>query len=228
MYPRAIRINLTTGVQSYLTAFSASDLERLYPRYLRIELLECPPTDRGRQIKRYARPKDEKRVNKIRRFLESQSSVIPPVLPQSIVLNVRRRFQPRVLNEDIVLLPQGLRFYVIDGQHRIFGAIEAYRQSRINTFLPATILEGLTELQETALFLLINHTQKRVEPTIRLLDAIRMLQRRRTPNSDVREFLRILGFREADLDVLVAAREQVLDESHFWFRYVQLPTGEER
>ena len=174
-------------------------------------------------IKSYQRSRERTRINKIRRFLGGgdADSILPPILPQNVVLNVRESFMPTEVRPGLYILPKDVRYRVVDGQHRIEAIMD------MNAIpVPATITVGLDAVQEGALFLLINHTQKRVPAAVRLLNMAGMRNRR--PRIKVQPLLSVLGLTGADLATLDVAAEQVLDGSHFWFDKVALPPDEER
>jgi hypothetical protein len=152
-------------------------------------------------------------------------SILKPILPQNIVLNVRKEFEVTRRNNFLVRLPEDLRFNVIDGQHRLEALLELEDD---NFPIPITIIKGLNELEEAALFLQINHTQKTVPAEIRLLNIARMRRARRYPRLNFEDLFRVLGFKGVDnIEALDVSAEQVLNSRHFFFRRVLLPSTEE-
>jgi DGQHR domain-containing protein len=193
---------------------------------LNIARLRIIPSGRGRVIRNYQRAPQRGRVTRIRRFLTQtrSTSILKPILPQNIVLNVRKEFKVTRSHDFLVRLPEDLRFNVIDGQHRL----EALLELEDDDFpIPITIIKGLNELEEAALFLQINHTQKTVPAEIRLLNIARMRRARRYPGHYFEDLFRVLGFKDVNIEALDVSAEQVLNSGHFFFRRVQLPSTEE-
>jgi DGQHR domain-containing protein len=226
MFPKSIRFKFPkTKIDCYLTVVESQQLRQWREDgKLKIEYLSVAENKGRRTIKRYQRTKELRRIGKIRTFLTDQqpNSVIPPILPQNVVLNVREKFKP-VRIQSMYRIPDNLRYHVIDGQHRIEALIEI----ETSIPLPVTILTGLTEIQEGALFLLINHTQKRVPASIRMLDIAGMRRSRQGRKWDLDPLLQVLGFSDADVDTLEVAADQALKREHFWFDKISLPSGEE-
>jgi len=190
---------------------------------LNIDYLKVVKKKSKRVIERYQRSKEPRRIRKIVNFLSTQqrNSVLLPILPQNVVLNVRKKFHATRIRGDLYRIPDRVRFQVVDGQHRI----EALIKLEINLPLPVTITTGLSEIQEGALFLLINHTQKRVPASIRMLDIAGM--RRRRLKLNLQPLLDVLGFTGADVRTLDIAAEQALKKDHFWYDKITLPRSEE-
>lgn len=228
MFPNAIKFQFpNANFDCFLTVVNASQFRDWQQNgQLIVEHLKQETRGRRRIISKYDRPRAAKRIARIQRFLSQVQprSVLPPILPQSVVLNVRKRF-PERRRGSLYVLPQNLRFHVIDGQHRIWGAMAALRG--VDVPLPVTITTGLNEMEEGALFLLINHTQKSVPATIRLLAISVMRRRPQMKNYDLRPLLRALGFKDAEIRTLDIATDQVRDGRHFWFDKIKLPTTEE-
>jgi DGQHR domain-containing protein len=225
MYPKAFLFKFpNSAVDCYLTLIRSSDLKKWrQDDKLRIEYLRIVTGIDGKKIERYQRSKEARRINKIKRFLDvnGTDSVIPPILPQNVVLNARKEFDQKMGNDGLYLIPNDVKFSVVDGQHRI----EALIEHPADLTIPATITVGLNQQEEGALFLLINHTQKKVPATIRLLDIAGM--RKSQPMKKLEPLLQAIGFGRTDLKTLDLASEQVLKKGHFWFDKVRVPEGEE-
>ena len=89
--------------------------------------------------------------------------------PNAIVLATDRRdFE---LNECEVLLPQRIKFLVVDGQHRLW----AQKFTSFEAKYACTIHMGLSEVDMARLFLEINDTQKRVPSSLRW-DLVRLVR----------------------------------------------------
>ncbi len=225
MYPDAFLFTFpNSAVDCYLTLVKSSDLKNWRQNdRLRIEYLKIVTGHHGKKIERYQRSKEPRRINKIRRFLsiDGNDSIIPPILPQNVVLNVRKKFEQKKGASGLYCIPNDSKFSVVDGQHRI----EALIGYSGDLTIPATITVGLSQQEEGALFLLINHTQKKVPATVRLLDIAGM--RKSQPMKKLEPLLQAIGFGRTDLKTLDIASEQVLNKGHFWYDKVRVPEGEE-
>jgi len=144
----------------------------------------------------YQREPDRKRFREIAKYLEGELQIEETLFPNSIILNIRAKgaveFYPVEKSKGqktselgrISINDEALPFYEVDGQHRIRGLIEAYKDSkskssdefkRIKSFpLPLTILEGLDRPTEAMQFVVINYTQKKVDPAL----VLRILHKR--------------------------------------------------
>jgi DGQHR domain-containing protein len=225
LYPRAVPFEFERAkVKCYLTVMGAEQIaDLLSRRRVIVEHLEIVKARSGKVIKKYQRSREERRIGKIVNFLEQPNahSIIPAILPQNVVLNVREGIR-LTHSGQVVTLPDNLRFHVVDGQHRI----EALSRVVQDLPIPVTITSGLSEVQEAGLFLLINHTQKRVPAAIRLLDIAGMMNRH--AGVDLDPLMKAMGMNNADRNTLVIAADQVLKRGHFWYDKMNIPGSEER
>jgi DGQHR domain-containing protein len=229
LFPNAFEARFpNAGIDCYLTWATPAQIKdwRKHERLITEHLVIDRDAAGNKIIAKYQRSTDQKRVRAIRKLLESRerNSILPPILSQSVVLNVRESFRVN-RRATYVKLPTNLNFHVVDGQHRV-EALEGLNDSVIAP-IPVTIVRGLSELQEAALFLLINHTQKKVSASVRLLDIARMLGETRNTSVNPDPLFEALRFKSASKHALSVAAEQVLKSSHFWFDKVNLPEGEE-
>jgi len=147
----------------------------------------------------YQRTPDAKKFKKIADYIEGKTQIEATLLPNSIILNLRTPgavdFVPLEQTKSkkttqlgtIKINDEALPFYEVDGQHRIRGLIEAYNDAKgsktkdkdelneISSYpVPLTIIEGLDRPSEAVQFVIINTTQKKVDPAL----VLRILHRR--------------------------------------------------
>jgi DGQHR domain-containing protein len=128
------------------------------------------------------------------------------LLPNSIVLNIRQKgiieFKKFEKSESqktresgtILIHDEALPFFEVDGQHRIRGLIEAYKELKekksddfeeIKSYpVPLTIIEGLDRPTEAIQFAVINTQQKKVDPAL----VLRILYKRYRDKGEKLEF----------------------------------------
>jgi DGQHR domain-containing protein len=93
--------------------------------------------------------------------------------PNAIVLATDK--SDLLIAESMVLLPDQIKFLVVDGQHRLW----AQKYSKFEANYACVIHMGLSEVEMARLFLEINDNQKRVPPSLRW-DLVRLVR----PNDD--------------------------------------------
>jgi len=124
----------------------------------------------------YQRKPEDERVKSISDFLLGKSGV-KPLLPQSIILNLRKsaiRFDPsgvRGLAPSFGILrieDEAGALWEVDGQHRARGLCHAVRRSEQlrDYHLPVTIVASLLRPDEALEFVAINTTQVKVKPDL--------------------------------------------------------------
>lgn len=112
-------------------------------------------------VKGYQRNLSEKRANDIADYLNSGN-----IIPGSIILSAQGNFGT-IYNEkekELKLEANGGSLFVIDGQHRLWGASKCDRE----VLLPVCIFTNLELGQEVQYFLDINSNQKGVPKTLRI------------------------------------------------------------
>lgn len=110
----------------------------------------------------YQRHIDKNRSKQITRYLDEGK-----IIPGAIILSYRddrNIFDEE--NRSITFDTEQQEFFVIDGQHRLFGASETENPAK--RMLPVCIFTGLELKQEVQYFLDINSTQKGVPATLRI------------------------------------------------------------
>jgi DGQHR domain-containing protein len=146
---------------AYSFAIKASTLLRSSYIYRRLRK-EGRVTDLG-----YQRALDPNRMSAITRYVQRGGSM---AFPNSIILSAGTKLlqNPKAKREcpaavDIQLPTDFCSNRIVDGQHRIYAFSQASQGSQDAHFLPVVAFDDLTSLDELALFIDINSTQKRVE-----------------------------------------------------------------
>ena len=154
----------------------------------------------------YQRAPDKQRIAEIAGYLEGKKHIEETILPNSVILNVRQKgmiefhafHEPKgkdTIEVGTISIDDGaLPFYEVDGQHRIRGLIEAYKDlkgRKSDDFeemkfypVPLTIMEGLDRPMEAIQFVVINTKQKKVDPAL----VLRILHKRYRDRSQQLEF----------------------------------------
>jgi len=154
----------------------------------------------------YQRAPDKQRITEIAGYLEGKKHIEETILPNSVILNVRQKgiIEFHAFHESkgpdtielgtISIDDDALPFYEVDGQHRIRGLIQAYKdlkERKSDHFeemksypVPLTIMEGLDRPTEAIQFVVINTKQKKVDPAL----VLRILHKRYRDKSEQLEF----------------------------------------
>lgn len=166
-------------IECYVTVMSAKEMVNI-ATVSRID----QDVERG-----YQRHLDQKRVKEITSYINDGN-----IIPGSIILSVQKGCSKRYDEENgklHVTLSEDNLLFVIDGQHRLYGASLCEQ----NVILPVCIFTGLDIKQEIQYFLDINSYQRGVAKTLR----IELLKFLAEPDSkdDIRNRL----FKELNTDI---------------------------
>jgi DGQHR domain-containing protein len=193
---QGIRLN-QRGYILYLTSTTVEELkswfdaDRIYPDIWKREKPEG-----------YQRQPDKERFRRIAEYLERKLQIEETILPNTVILNIRQKgtidFEPFEKSNSqkpielgkILVYDEALPFYEVDGQHRVRGLIEAYRdlkEKQSKDFeeirhypIPLTIIEGLDRPEEAMQFVVINSMQRKVDPAL----VLRILHKRYRDKSE--------------------------------------------
>lgn len=105
----------------------------------------------------YQRKLNLRRIESIARYVSFPKGI----LPTSVVLNSCKKINYE--NGALTIDMQSDKFFIIDGQHRIFGAAKAQKSFPMNVI----IMDSVEIDYQSELFLLINNEQKRVNSIVR-------------------------------------------------------------
>ena len=197
---QGIRLN-QKGYILYLTSATVEQLKN----WMEADRI-CPDIWKREKAEGYQRTPDKKRFQKIAEYVEGKLRIEETILPNTLILNIRQKgavsFVPFDKSKDketiqsgkISIYDEALPFWEVDGQHRIRGLIHAYddvKQKKeagfeyIKSFpVPLTIIEGLDRPAEALQFVVINTTQKKVDPAL----VLRILHKRYRDKSEKLEF----------------------------------------
>jgi DGQHR domain-containing protein len=197
---QGMRLN-QKGYILYLTSATVEELkswfdaDRIYPDIWKREKPEG-----------YQRIPDKERFMKIAEYVEGKLQIEETLLPNSLILNIRQKgaidfnafekskSKKTIESGEILINDEALPFFEVDGQHRIRGLIEAYKELKekksddfeeIRSYpVPLTIIEGLDRPTEAMQFVVINTTQKKVDPAL----VLRILHKRFKDKGEKLEF----------------------------------------
>jgi len=199
------------GETFYVTVMKAGDIKRLaQPDVYRTE----DGVERG-----YQRPPERARAIKVMRYLKTRR----PLMPLSILLSYRGKLEAEPCGDGLVTLtiPEGVRMYTVDGQHRTAGfavAIDEEGIARLADYpLPVVIWDESEEFEEAQQFRIINETMKKVRTDL----ASRILALMVTTREGRRE-IREAG-REAETNAVLVMRALNTDPSSLWVSAIQAP-----
>jgi len=187
---QGIRLN-QKGYNLYLTSATVEDIKKWFDDDNFFADIWKRERDEG-----YQRQPDETRYKDIAAYLEEKLGITDPILPSSLILNIKQkgtidfhRFKDSKSKQnieagEIVIHDEGMPLREVDGQHRVRGLVEAYKElketqspafEQIRSYpVPLTIIEGLDRPTEAMQFVVINSTQKKVDPAL----VLRILYRR--------------------------------------------------
>lgn len=137
------------NVDYYLTAMTAKEIFQ-FSKVSRVD--EDPKLG-------YQRYLSEKRAASIAEYIDAGN-----ILPGAIVLSAQKHANLKFIDNKLTITLVPGSFFVIDGQHRLYGSELASEEIQ----LPVCILAGLDHAQEVQYFLDINSTQKGVPKTLRI------------------------------------------------------------
>ena len=121
----------------------------------------------------YQRVETTTHVNQIAKFLHQPDAILP--LPGILNVRVKNRIHFRgqgdgSIASGTISIDDGTDIYVVDMQHRREGLRRAYEQlEHLGDFpVPVVIIEGLTPVDETLQFYLVNQKSKRISSDLAL------------------------------------------------------------
>ncbi|MEM3737712.1 MAG: DGQHR domain-containing protein [Candidatus Bathyarchaeia archaeon] len=212
----AIELTQTKDIRVYLTKLSVEQIKDL------IENKQLIPDTYNPDIniqQGYQRSLNPNRMRRILNFLESCHSIVLPVMPTSIVLNVRNTAsEPLKFKDGKLIIGDDATLYVVDGQHRVWG-IKDLKNSKYEA--PVTLVYGLDEYQEAAQFLVINGTQKRVDPSLQL--RVLFYAEEARVEKLASEIKDVIPWQRWKLEALKIAIKLENDPENPWYKKVKVP-----
>jgi|TARA_B100001971_G_C18229152_1_gene562739 DGQHR domain-containing protein len=134
-------------------------------------------------------------------------------------MNIRKRNLSYKKNE--LIIGDDAVFHIVDGQHRIAG-LKMFKKKSYE--VPVTILENLNENQEAAQFLVINSSQKAVDPQLQL----RVIYKSDTYgiNKLLNEVKKVIPWQAWKLKALKIAIALEKEGSSPWYDLIKIPNEE--
>jgi len=173
----ALRIR-QRDTELFVTAITGGELLRLMEPASGQSLIQADIWLKESNPDGYQRNPETRRVKSISDFLLGKSGV-KPLLPQSIILNLRRR----AIRFDALHSQDGKKgpsfgvlriadeagaLWEVDGQHRARGLCDAVKRNPQlrEYYLPLTVVAALSRPEEALEFVAINTTQVKVKPDL--------------------------------------------------------------
>lgn len=176
-----------------------------------------------RTKKGYQRQPQDSRINQLANDLRKDRTD----LPTAVLLNLRTREAKAVLKDGFLdlqaLRTSKLKFYVVDGQHRILALekLNSENDERWAKFIiPFVCLVGADEEEEMEQFYIVNSTAKSVKTDL----ALTLLRTRAEADPSVYEALQERG-REWQVEGQSLV-ERMAAESVIWKKQIRLPSME--
>jgi DGQHR domain-containing protein len=212
----AIEIVQQNGIDLYLTKLNVKQIRDL------IDSKQLIPDTYNPDINiqgGYQRTLDRNRMRKILNFLESKYKIVLHVMPTSIVLSARKSAtEPIKFKNGQLIIGEDATLFVVDGQHRVWGIKE---HKDLNYEVPTTIVYGLNEHQEAAQFLVINSTQKKVDPSLQL--RVLFYAEEKLMMNLIKEIKNVIPWQSWKLEALRIAIELEDHPGNPWYKKVKQP-----
>ncbi len=212
----AIQLNQNKGIETYLTKLSINQIRDLIKnKQLIVDTYKPDISAEGG----YQRSLDEKRIKKIKTFLESKYKMVLPIIPTSIVLSIRKNsISPLTFEDGKLIIGDDATLYVVDGQHRVWGV----KDHKIDNYeVPVTIINGLNQHQEAAQFLVINSSQKKVDPSLQL--RVLYYSEQKLMENLIDEIKNVIPWKAWKLEALRIAIALENDPENPWYKKVKVP-----
>ena len=213
------------GTIFYLTSIKAKQLDELEQAgYLKVERYQHQEEEDA-----YQRIEDKKRTKDLAEFLteDKDDKIVARILPGSTIFNFPDK---RDLTFDdktkTLIIKDNPKINIVDGQHRIIGLLNAYRNSnkKLNFELPVTIISGFDKFQEAAQFLIINRKQKGVSTDL-TLTVLHEVQQNKTKDL-VKRLRNILKVDAWKLDGTAIAMDLNDSNDNPWRNHILRPNEE--
>jgi DGQHR domain-containing protein len=212
----AVEISQESEMKLYLTKLTVGQIKELIDNKQLVPDTYNPDirVERG-----YQRTLDKNRMRKILNFLESKYKIVLHIMPTSIVLSARKSMtEPVKFNNGQLIVGDDARLFVVDGQHRVWGMKE---HKGADYEVPTTIIYGLNEHQEAAQFLVINSTQKKVDPSLQL--RVLFYAQEKFMATLIKEIKNVIPWQSWKLEALKAAIALESDPENPWYKRVKQP-----
>lgn len=196
------------GKKMYLAAVPIGDLEACS-----MDIWD-PRNVVGRQG--YQRNPDVKRIAKIARYCERPDAL----MPIAGLLNVREA-KALSYNNGRLKIPDGVKIWVVDMQHRLKGLIKAREDGalRDKSFrFPVVITSGLSQIQEAAQFYVINTRAKKMD--------VALTRRLLIENGAIRDMADARPWEIAAVQITIALNSSGELRDNPWWGVIRQPNEE--
>jgi DGQHR domain-containing protein len=212
----AVEVKQHNQTQLYLTKLSVGQIKGLIENKQLVIDTYNPDIKIARG---YQRTLDENRIRKMLTFLESKYKIVLHIMPTSVVLSSRKSAtEPIKFKDGKLIIGDDATLFVVDGQHRIWG-IKNHKDE--NYEVPTTIVYGLSEHQEAAQFLVINSTQKKVDPSLQL--RVLFYAEEKLMMNLINEIKNVIPWQSWKLEALKIAIDLENDPENPWYKRVKQP-----
>lgn len=166
------------------------------------------------QRRGYQRRPDEGRIKNIAKYLERSQSI----MPVAGLLNVREKGRIKFKNGKLNI-PDGLKVWVVDMQHRLKGLVRAHEEGGLPTGsfqFPVVITEGLSQVGEAAQFYIINTKAKKMD--------VALTRRLLIENNKVRDIADVKPWEIAAVRITIEMNKSI--RGNPWFETLRQPNEE--
>lgn len=213
---QALELSQDKSTNVYLTKLSVKQIREL------IESKQVVPDTYNPDIKAhegYQRDLNPTRMKKIHNFLEGHYKTVLPVLPTSVVLSVRKsNSEPLKYKDNKLIIGDDAVIHLVDGQHRIYGIKE---HKDMGYEIPVTIIYGMNSHQEAAQFLVINSTQKKVDPSLQL--RVLFNAKEELLSKFIEEVKNVIPWQAWKIEALRIGMELEKNSESPWYNNVEIP-----
>src|ERR1700723_1178978 len=162
----------------------------------------------------YQRTPDERRIKNIAKYLERRSSI----MPVAGLLNVRDKGRLKYRNGQLTI-PDGVKIWVVDMQHRLKGLLTAREEDGLTTSsfsFPVVITEGLSQVDEAVQFYLINTKAKKMD--------VALTRRLLIENNKVKDIADVKPWEIAAVRITIELNKEI--RGNPWFGSLRQPNEE--
>lgn len=111
---------------------------------------------------------DMKRINEISKYVSNSTGIIFPT-PIVLAFNVFDNLESDSyyeFDDNEIIFHEDIEFTIIDGQHRLAGSANAYKETKNDIELPITLIPNASLSKATQMFIDINGNQRKVNKSM--------------------------------------------------------------
>lgn len=162
----------------------------------------------------YQRNPDEARIKSIAKYFERKEAI----MPVAGLLNVREKGGLKY-KKGVLTIPDGLKVWVVDMQHRLKGLCRAREEGilRDHSFsFPVVITEGLSQIDEAAQFYVINTKAKKMD--------VALTRRLLIENNKVKDIADVRPWEISAVKITIDLNRNLTDNP--WYGTIRQPNEE--